>query len=84
MTGIRSWMGTMSSFALVVMIVHVSSGPLGPSQRSHNPANANGSPDKQKLFQSASPPSLHPFQQSADPRLKLKPFKRFRYIIIRS
>jgi len=44
-TGIRSWIGSSSSLASVVMIVHVriafSSGEV---QVSHRPANASGSP----------------------------------------
>lgn len=41
MTGIRLWMGSISAFGVVVMIVAVTSSPSGPAQVETSPAKMN-------------------------------------------
>jgi hypothetical protein len=38
----RSWAGRTNSFASVVRMAQLSTGPSGPCQCSHSPAKANG------------------------------------------
>ncbi len=51
MSGMRSWIGRMSSLAAVVTMVEVSKGSLlsGLCQRSHNPAKAIGALSRRRM-----------------------------------